>query len=129
MFTVDIQSRTPVWEQIVNQVEEFVLAGFLKPEDKLPSIRELSVQAGINPNTIAKAYAELNRLGIVVSAGGRGCFIDKNVFKSLHEKAEKRLDTLEELARDLYLSGITEKVLIDTVKKGISGEVLAISLD
>jgi GntR family transcriptional regulator len=119
MFNIDLQSRTPVWEQIVNQVQEFILAGLLKPEDKLPSIRELSVQAGINPNTIAKAYAELNRLGIVVSAGGRGCFIDRNVYESLHSKAEKRLDTLAELARDLYLSGIAEEVLIDTVKKGI----------
>lgn len=114
-----MQSRTPVWEQLVNQVQEYVLAGILKPEDKLPSIRELSVQVGINPNTIAKAYAELNRLGIVVSAGGRGCFVDRNVYESLHTKAEKRLDNLEVLARDLYLSGITEEVLIDTVKKGI----------
>ena len=61
MFVVDVMSRVPVYEQIIKQVEEQVLTGILKEGDKLPSVRSLSVKLSINPNTIQKAYTELDR--------------------------------------------------------------------
>ena len=74
-ITIDLRSRTPIYEQIINIIKEQALAGILKPDEQIPSIRQLTQQIGINPNTIQKAYAELERQGIIYSMTGRGAFI------------------------------------------------------
>ena len=56
MFSIDIMSRQPVYEQLIAQIEHFVLIGILKSNDKIPSVRSLAVDLSINPNTIQKAY-------------------------------------------------------------------------
>ena len=117
MFSIDMQNRTPVWEQLVNQVEKYILLGILKPEDKLPSVRELAVQIGVNPNTINKAYAELSRNGVIVTAGGRGCFVDRNATDALRKKAEMRLPEFESITKELLLSGISKEELIKIIDK------------
>ena len=61
MFQIDTMSRIPIYEQIVEQVEYFVLNGILKEGEQIPSVRNLSVQLSINPNTIQKAYFELDK--------------------------------------------------------------------
>ena len=78
MFRIDALSRQPVYEQIIDQLERLVLAGVIKPGEQIPSVRSLSVQLSINPNTIQKAYAELDRRGILCSVPGRGCYISEN---------------------------------------------------
>ena len=117
MFTIDSQSRTPVFEQIVRQTEEFVRSGLLKPGDKLPSIRELTSMIGINPNTIQKAYNELDRRGITVSVTGKGCFVSKDISSVLKKTAEKRLPEFEKFVKELLDSGIPEKDIIEKVKQ------------
>ena len=77
MFQIDSFSRVPVYEQIINQLEHFILTGILVADTQIPSVRNLSVSLSINPNTIQKAYAELDRNGIIYSVPGRGCFITK----------------------------------------------------
>ncbi|MBQ6051917.1 MAG: GntR family transcriptional regulator [Clostridia bacterium] len=115
MYTIDMQSRTPVFEQIILQTEEFVRAGILKPGDKLPSIRELTGMIGVNPNTIAKAYAELDRRGIAVSVTGKGFFIANNISEIMRSSAEKKLPEFEKLAKELIDSGIDRNKLIKII--------------
>lgn len=112
MFTIDMQSRTPVFEQIVIQTEEFIRAGILNPGDKLPSVRELTGMIGVNPNTISKAYGELERRGITVSVTGKGCFIVKNITDVMKTAAEKKIPEFEKLAKELVESGISKDELI-----------------
>ena len=82
MFVVDVMSRVPVYEQIIKQVEEQVLTGILKEGDKLPSVRSLSVKLSINPNTIQKAYTELDRRQLIITVPGKGSFIsERSEFK------------------------------------------------
>ncbi len=69
MFVIDVMSRVPVYEQIINQVEEQILTGLLNSGDKMPSVRSLSVSLSINPNTIQKAYTELDRKAYSHSSG------------------------------------------------------------
>lgn len=69
---LDSKSKIPFWEQIVNQVKELILKGVLKPNDKLIPVRKLSSILEINPNTISKAYQELNRQGIIMTIPGKG---------------------------------------------------------
>lgn len=68
-------SRTPIYEQVYNKIVELVLKGILCENDQIPSVRSLAKNLGINPNTVAKAYGELERDGIIYSLSGRGSFI------------------------------------------------------
>ena len=61
MFQIDIMSRIPVYEQLIRQTEKFILLGVLKEGDKLPSVRQLSAELSINPNTIQKAFSRNSR--------------------------------------------------------------------
>ena len=117
MFRIDNQSRTPVFEQIVQQAEEYVRTGILNPGDKLPSIRELTSLIGVNPNTIQKAYNELDRRGVTISVAGKGCFISKNISEVMKSAAIGKLPEFERLVKELIDSGITEKELTDIIKK------------
>lgn len=117
MFRIDNQSRTPVFEQIVKQAEEYVRTGILNPGDKLPSIREMTSLIGVNPNTIQKAYNELDRRGVTISVAGKGCFISKNISEVMKSAAIGKLPEFERLVKELIDSGIAEKELTDIIKK------------
>ena len=81
MFVIDVMSRVPVYEQLINQVEEQILTGLLNSGDKMPSVRSLSVSLSINPNTIQKAYTELDRMKLIITVPGKGSFVSWNQFK------------------------------------------------
>lgn len=78
MFMIDYKSRTPLYQQIVDNVERLALSGLLPPGGQLPSVRSLAVELSINPNTIARAYAELENRGVIYSRPGRGSFMADN---------------------------------------------------
>lgn len=77
MFSIDLTSRIPIYEQIYKKIIELIVQGTLCENDQLPSVRSLAKSAGVNPNTVAKAYQELERNGIIYSVQGRGSFISK----------------------------------------------------
>lgn len=115
MFIIDSMSRQPVYEQIIRQLERFVLTGMLKPGDQLPSVRSLSMTLSINPNTIQKAYAELDFRGIIYSVPGRGCFVSENAETLLTEYKRGQLRDIEALARELAEAGIPRQDVLDSV--------------
>ena len=71
MIQVDVRSRVPIYEQIVNSFKEMTVSGVLLPDEKIPSVRELAKEMTINPNTIQKAYQELERQGIIYMKRGQ----------------------------------------------------------
>lgn len=75
MFQLDFKSRKSIYEQIIDNIKELIMTGILKTEEKLPSVRELSKILTVNPNTIQKAYRELERQGFVYTVSGLGCFV------------------------------------------------------
>ena len=75
MITIDYQSRMPIYEQIVERFQMLILKGALKSDDQMPSVRSLAVQLSINPNTIQKAYAQLEQQGYIYPVRGRGNFV------------------------------------------------------
>lgn len=83
MFIIDVQSKDPIFEQIKKQIVRFIEIGALKPDDKLPSIRSLAIKLGINPNTVSKAYQELENEGIVYTLIKKGVFVSnkENIYK------------------------------------------------
>ncbi len=107
-LAIDSSSGTPIYLQIVNQVKYVVAAGRLAPGEELPPIRTLAEQLLINPNTVARAYLELQRAGVVVKRHGAGTFVadhPPSVSKSQRQKVlGERADVLLSEARQLGVS-------------------------
>jgi len=117
MYQIDNQSRQAVYEQIVEQVERYVLAGLLKGGDKLPSVRGLSLELKVNPNTVQRAYTELERDGVIVTAPGRGAFVSDQGSERLRERRrEMALTDLKALLAELKLSGLEKAELLQIVE-------------
>jgi GntR family transcriptional regulator len=101
-FDVDPRSDVPIYQQLVDGVKEAVARGILAPGDKLPSVRELAGRIAINPNTIAKAYQELERAGVIETLRGRGTFVA--------EVRTRGIDREEKMGR---MREMLEKVLVE----------------
>ena len=114
MFAIDPMSQQPVYEQLVDEVERFVLLGILKSGSALPSVRSLSVSLSVNPN-IQKAYSELTSRGVVFSVPGKGCFVSSDAAVLIGKARRVRLKDLKEIAEELFLAGVPKKELIDVI--------------
>lgn len=122
MLVVDKMSRVPIYEQIEEGIKREIITGILKERDQLPSIRELSVILATNPNTVQKAFMELDRLGIIVSTPGRGCFVAENAVEKIREGLKSKIDEIKELAKTLANAGIDEKSVIEAVKSAYNAK-------
>lgn len=117
MFVVDVMSRVPVYEQIIKQVEEQVLTGILKEGDKLPSVRSLSVKLSINPNTIQKAYTELDRRQLIITVPGKGSFISEKAIEVVGANSREKVTELNKIIRELALAGVTKEEIINNIEE------------
>ena len=93
MYNIDLQSRTPIYEQLYKKIVELIMKKELKPNDQIPSVRILAKDIGVNPNTVSKAYQQLEHDGIIYSLAGRGSFVAKIDKSSIKEKAFTNFDT------------------------------------
>ena len=96
MINLDYQSRTPIYEQIIKQIEKYVALGILKPKEQIPSIREMAGNLGINPNTVKKAYSELENKGVIQTFSTKGTFISDNVDEIKNINIESKIDEIIE---------------------------------
>jgi GntR family transcriptional regulator len=110
MFSVDAVSRLPIYQQLVLQVREGIARGDLQPEERLASVRQLSSELTVNPNTVARAYTELEREGLLVSRPGLGIFVAR-------QKTE-----LTKAARDRRLADLLDRCLTEAVHLGYSAD-------
>lgn len=117
MLVIDKFSRKPIYEQIVEGIERDIVMGILREREQLPSIRELSSILGVNPNTIQKAFQDLDRNGIIVSGQGRGCFVADCASEKIKEKLSARISEIESIAVELARAGIEEEKLLDAVRR------------
>ena len=106
MFQIDRFGRQPIYEQLIEQVEQLVASGALRPGDQLPSVRALSQTLSANPNTLQKAYAELERRGITASVPGSGRFISADAPRLVAAGMQVFLDEITALSAKLRLSGV-----------------------
>lgn len=91
MITIDYQNRAPIYEQIVERFQTLILKGILPPGSQMPSVRSLAIELSINPNTIQKAYAALEKEGYIYPVKGRGNFVADND-DLLEQKRENYLE-------------------------------------
>ena len=93
MIILDYKDTRPIYEQIVEKFKLLILKGVIQKDEQMPSVRSLAVELSINPNTIQKAYAELERQGYIYTVKGRGNFIsdNKNLLDERKEELKKRM--------------------------------------
>lgn len=108
MIILDYKDRRPIYEQVAEKLEELMLLGVLGENEPLPSVRSLAMELSINPNTIQRAYAELERQGYIYTVKGKGSFVAEN--SVMKEKRKKDL-----------LTQVSE-VIDEAIRLGISGE-------
>jgi GntR family transcriptional regulator len=114
-FQIDTASRTPIYRQLIAQIREGVARGRLSPDQRLPSVRELSRQLVVNPNTIARVYTELEREGVLNTRPGLGVFV-----------AQPRHELTKRVRKDRLL-GLVDGLLTESVHLGFTAEeVLAL---
>ena len=99
MFQIDAMSREPAYEQIIHQVEQFILTDVLQPEAQIPSVRSVSMTNSINPRTILKAYTELDARGLIQSVPGKGYYVCADAQQKLLEKGREKMKDLTEIGR------------------------------
>jgi GntR family transcriptional regulator len=109
---VDTASSLPIYQQLAQQIREAIARGEMPPNTALPSVRQLSRDLVVNPNTVARAYTELEREGLLISRPGRGIYV-----------AQPRHD-LTQAARDRRLSELLDRWLTEAVHLGFSAEAV-----
>ena len=114
MFLLDLQSKDPIYQQIQDQLRRFIDAGVLKPGDRLPSVRQCAQDNGINPNTVAKAYGELEKAGYVHN------FVKKGVYVADVKSSAPNPKT-ESVIRSLWESGVTREEIEKAIMRVYDG--------
>lgn len=117
MVYLNYRDARPIYIQIVEGFQEQIRAGALTPGEKLPSVRELASQLAINPNTIQRAYRELEILGWTASMPGKGCFVH-GIPTGTTPQQERLLKTFDEITEALLASGVCRKDLADRILEG-----------
>lgn len=108
MILLDYKDRRPIYEQVVDKLKELMICGVLEQDSQLPSVRSLATDLSINPNTIQRAYAELERRGFIYTVKGRGSFVADRITIQALKNSELRKELsgwLEEAKR----AGIPEE--------------------
>ncbi len=108
MITIDYRDRRPLYQQIVAKVEAMAVQGLLPPDSQLPSVRSLAMDLAINPNTIQRAYQELEKKGIIYSVQGKGSFIAQPSQEFLEQKKESFWQKVQETVHAACVLGIRE---------------------
>jgi len=113
-FHINNASDRPVYQQIMDQIKRDIALGRLIKNEKLPTVRQLAGQIALNPNTIAKAYRQLEQEGVIVTKAGAGAFV-ANIDSNLSRSVRKKLITeeLELIAVDAYHMQIDSQTLLE----------------
>ena len=117
MIILDYKDRRPIYEQIVERFQELMVAGVMEKDTQLPSVRNLAMDLSINPNTIQRAYAELERQGYIYTVKGKGNFVSDDG-RLLFKYKEKLLGELQSVCKAALEVGITEEELIQSIRGG-----------
>ncbi|WP_028515569.1 GntR family transcriptional regulator [Ruminococcus flavefaciens] len=115
MFSIDLTSRIPIYEQIYHKIVNLIINGTLAENDQLPSVRSLAKSTGVNPNTVSKAYQELERNGVIYSVPGRGSFVSAQNYDEFRKKVLTDFDSTVNEAFEKGISPEDLKARIDNL--------------
>lgn len=114
MIILDMSDKRPLYEQIVDRFKDLIEKDVLKPNEQMPSVRSLSMELSINPNTIQRAYSELDREGYTYSVKGRGSFVS-DISELMPKRVEEFYDQLDALIDKAKTYGISNEQIISHI--------------
>ena len=117
MIQINYRDSRPIYEQVKDGFRRLILNGVLKPDERMPSVRELATSLAINPNTIQRAYRELEQEGYICSVPGKGSFVS-DTSDAAAVRRKELLGRLQETAEELRQLGVGEETIIECVKGG-----------
>lgn len=112
----EFKTSKPIYLQIADHVFQKIIREELKPGDKLPSVREMAVQMGVNPNTIQRTYSEMERMGVVETRRGQGTFIVKNAEIITELKQTIQLEVISSFVKKMKDLGFSKEEMIANLK-------------
>lgn len=118
----DFQASKPIYLQIVDKICHQIVRGELKPGEKLPSVREMAIQTGVNPNTIQRTYSELERMGIVESRRGQGTFVTEANVMINELKTKLQVEIIETFVKTMTELGFSKEDMMSGLKNYIERE-------
>ncbi|MAG92421.1 MAG: GntR family transcriptional regulator [Planctomycetaceae bacterium] len=120
-FQINAGSQLPIYRQLANQIREGVARGQLEPEERLPSVRELSRELVVNPNTIARAYTELERAGVLNTRQGLGVFVARpSTDLTKKARVEQLLTLIDPFLIEAVYLGFSADDVVATVSERVS---------
>lgn len=123
MIIIDYKDRRPIYEQVMERFEELILKGVLEPQSQMPSVRSLAMELSINPNTIQRAYMEMERKGLIYTVKGRGSFIADSEHLLEIKKAEV-LVAMDNIIKEAREVGISQEDILNKVTRGYMKEAI-----
>lgn len=122
MISIDNRSRIPLYEQLSENIKLQIIKGVMQPDEQLPSVRQLAQELTINPNTIQKAYRELEREGFTYSIPGRGSFVQYTENDINKERVKALTTELERIIEELLFLGLTKEEIQQKIEAIAGGE-------
>ena len=116
MFILDLKSRVPIYEQLKTKTLELIVAGVLQQDSQLPSVRSLARDLGVNPNTIQKAYQDMEKEGIIYSVAGKGSFVNDIISVKEKEKQSAK-DNLAQAVYQLKRCNVSKEEILSLVEE------------
>ena len=115
-MTEDFNPSTPIYLQLVDRINRQIIRNELKAGDKLPSVRDMAIQAGVNPNTIQRTYSELERMEIVETKRGQGTFVTEDTKKLAYLREKLKREHIEAFLRDMKEMGFTLEEMMEGIR-------------
>jgi GntR family transcriptional regulator len=123
LITIDAADARPIYVQIMDEIRRAVVLGTVKPDDPLPSVRQLAGELKVNPNTVQQAYRELERDGLVYVRRGQGTFVaEEGAVQTDRERRELARMVADRALREAYRNGLSSDDLVEAIREAATAE-------
>ena len=116
LIRIDYQDSRPIYEQIASGFEKLLLSGVIEAAEQMPSVRSLAVELSTNPNTVQKAYSQLERDGFIYTVKGKGNFVQKNI-ELVEKKKQEIIVKIRKILEEAEEIGLSRKELLKSLEE------------
>lgn len=111
MLNIDYRDGRPIYEQVAQGIEQLIMHGVLEADGQLPSVRQLAAELSINPNTVQRAFGELEKRGVIYAVKGKGNFVSPNCSRVKQQHIEQIKREMQHLAQQASNLGVSEQTM------------------
>jgi GntR family transcriptional regulator len=119
MILIDHKDKRPMYEQIIERFRQMILCGAMEPNSPMPSVRSLAMELSINPNTIQRAYQELERMGYIYTIKAKGSYVSEAAVKEENKRREIMAE-LQPIVNKAYMTGFNDDDIREMLEQSIN---------